>query len=330
VKGLYQTSEGGGYYRVRLPIEELGRHDGFVTSCERATVYVKPDDADVIVAHMAGSANDPSGAVRIHQWWRTLRKSCRRVYELDDDPFELEGHNPAFADFNAETSRDSLEFCIRTADLVTASVEPLAEKMRRYNRNVVVCKNRIDESMLAMERPRRDKLVIGWAGGPSHSKDMLVASYGLRRVLDWYPKTVEGHFVGADLRRPVRRDGRVRFSKWAQKTVDYYRLIDFDIGVAPLRPGVFTDAKSAIKALEYGALGIPVVASAVTPYNDYVIDGVTGFLVRTEREWAQRLRDLIEDEAMRGEMGRKAKEVAAQHTIQNGWTDWADAYASIL
>jgi glycosyltransferase involved in cell wall biosynthesis len=327
VKGLYQTPDGGGYYRIRGPIEELGKH-GHTTSCERATIYVKPEDADIIVAHMAGSANSPGGAVQIHGWWRRLRKHCKRVYELDDNPFELEGHNPAFTEFNPETSRDSLEFCIRTADLVTVSVEPLAEKMRRYNPNVAVCRNRIDESMLAMQRPRRDRLVVGWAGGGSHVEDMREAAYGLRRVLDFHPGTVEGHFIGADFRRLIGRE--MRHSRWANSTTDYYRLIDFDIGLAPLRPGVFTDAKSAIKAMEYGALGIPVIASAVTPYNDYVVDGVTGFLVRTEREWAQRLRDLVEDEAMRTEMGAKAKEVASQHTIQEHYKDWAAAYESIL
>jgi glycosyltransferase involved in cell wall biosynthesis len=319
--------EGGGLYRIRLPINELGKHNGHETSCEEAKTNVKPDGADIVVSHMAGT-NRSDEASQVHSWWRRLAKSCRRVYELDDDPFELEAHNPAFCDYNALTSRDSFSHCIETADLVTASVEPLAERMRKLNPNVVVCKNRIDESMLNIERPHRNKVVIGWAGGPSHSRDMEEAAYGLRRVLDWFGDKVEAHFIGADLRNVVRRP--IRHSKWAPVTTDYYKLIDFDIGIAPLRPGIFTDAKSAIKAMEYGALGIPVVASAVTPYNDYVVDGVTGWLVRTEREWVSRLRDLVNDEAMRVEMGVKARQVAADHTIQKGWQDWETAYRGIL
>jgi len=318
--------EGGGWYRIRGPIDELGRH-GHDTSCEPSMTRVRADGADIIVSHMAGTAKTAE-APMVHSWWRKLAKECRRVYELDDDPFELESHNPAFGDYNAATSRDSFEFCIRTADLVTTSVEPLAERMRKLNKRVAVCKNRIDASLLEMQRPRRDKLVIGWAGGPSHGEDMKEAAYGLRRVLDWHPDTIEAHFIGADLRRIINR--RIRFSRWAKLTWDYYRLIDFDIGIAPLRPGVFTDAKSAIKAMEYGALGIPVVASDVTPYRDYVVDGVTGWLVRTPQEWAARLRDMVNDKAMRTEMGAKAKEVAAGHTIQTGWVDWEAAYRSIL
>jgi glycosyltransferase involved in cell wall biosynthesis len=82
--------------------------------------------------------------------------------------------------------------------------------------------------------------------------------------------------------------------------------------------------------MEYGALGIPVVASDVTPYRDYVIDWVTGFLVNGPWEWARRLRELVHDDAMRAEMGRNAKQEAARHTIQTGYKDWQIAYEGIL
>lgn len=309
-----------------MPIDELGRH-GHETSCERAKTTVRPDGADIIVSHMAGTIHWQQ-APEVHRWWRRLALKCRRVYEVDDDPFNIEHTNPAHYDYNMGNSRDSFEFCIRTADLVTTSVEPLAERMRKFNPNVAVCKNRIDESLLELERPRRDNLVIGWAGGPSHFNDMNEAVYGLRRVSDWNPGTVELHFIGTDMRRIIRREAR--HTRWVASTTEYYKLIDFDIGIAPLRAGVFTDSKSAIKVMEYGALGIPCVASDVTPYRDYVIDGVTGFLVSRPEEWAQRLRELVNDEAMREEMGRNARKVASQHTIQDGWKDWAIAYESVL
>src|SRR5271166_4375640 len=295
-----------------MPIGELGRH-GHETSCERALTTVTADGADIVVSHMAGSI-DHRLAPNVHRWWRRLAMHCRRVYELDDDPFEVEHTNPAHRDYNAAATRDSFEFCIRTADLLTCSVEPLAERMRRYNPNVAVCKNRIDESLLEVVRPKRDTLVIGWAGGPSHFEDMKEASYGLRRALDWHPDTVQAHFIGADMRYVVRR--AARFTPWVASTDEYYKVIDFDIGIAPLRAGVFAMSKSAIKVMEYGALGIPCVASDVAPYRDYVIDGVTGWLVRTPQQWAQRLRELVNDEAMREEMGRKGRELASQHTIQ--------------
>lgn len=323
IKGLVRAFEGSGYYRIQQPLEELAKH-GHTVELGIARSDVKADGADLIVGQMIGSAFE---GPTVHRWWRRLALQCRRIYELDDDPFEIEPCNPVYWPYCTVSSRDSLMHCLETADLVTCSTAPLAERMAKINPHVVVLKNRIDESLLAMERPRRDKLVIGWAGGSSHGEDLKEAAYGLRRTLQHHPQC-EAHFIGNDFSQLIRQPAR--FTRWEQKTTEYYKLIDFDIGIAPLRATMFTRCKSAIKALEYAALGIPVVASDVQPYRDFVIDGVTGWLVNRPHEWAQRLRDLVNDEAMRTEMGAKAREHAAGWTIQQAWPEWEAAYASVL
>jgi glycosyltransferase involved in cell wall biosynthesis len=323
VVGFSRQFDGGGYYRMRLPLGELGRH-GHETVCKPAKSDERADGADVAVGQIVGGFQHP---VTIHHWWRSLARHSRLVYEIDDDPFSIETHNPAFVAYAPPVSRDSLTHCMQVAALVTASTEPLAEEMRKINPNVVVLKNRIDESVLQLERPRRDKLTVGWAGGHSHLNDIDQCAYGLRKTLDRFPG-VEAHFIGWDFSHLVRRE--VRFTKWCKSTTDYYKLIDFDIGLAPLAPTVFARSKSHIKCLEYAALGIPVIASDVAPYREFVIDGVTGWLVRRDHEWAARLRDLVEDEAMRTEMGKKSRELASQWTIQAGWQDWEAAYRSVL
>lgn len=318
IKGLTRQFEGGGYYRIRQPLEELGHHSHEIT-CEPAKSDVTADGADVIVGQLIGGVNS---------WWRGLARYAKLVYELDDDPFEIEPTNPTYQIYSQPSVRDSLTHCLQVADLVTVSTELLAERMRSINPNVVVLQNRVDEHMLELERPRRDKLTVGWAGGESHFHDIEECAYGLRKTLDRNPD-VEAHFIGTDFRCLIGNPG-IRFTPWCSKTVDYYRLIDFDIGLAPLRPTRFAETKSHIKALEYAALGIPVIASDAAPYRDFVIDGVTGWLVRREHEWATRLRDLINDESMRTEMGAKAREVAAQWTIQTGWPEWEQAYQNVL
>jgi glycosyltransferase involved in cell wall biosynthesis len=322
IKGFARQFEGGGYYRIHLPLGELGKH-GHETICEPAKSDIHAHDADVVVGQLIGGYSDPA---TIHGWWRGLSRHSKLVYELDDDPFSIEPHNPAFYAYGPTAARDSIAHCIEIASLVTVSTEPLAEKMRVFNPNVVVLKNRIDESMLEIQRPQRDKLTIGWAGGASHVKDIEQCLYGLRKTIDH--NDVDVHFIGTDFTHLIRRP--IYHTSWAEKTTDYYKLIDFDIGLAPLLPGVFSRSKSYIKALEYAALGIPVIASDVEPYRDFVIDGVTGFLVRREHEWAVRLRELVNDEALRTSMGQKAKEVAAEYTIQKGWPEWEKCYASLL
>ena len=73
-----------------------------------------------------------------------------------------------------------------------------------------------------------------------------------------------------------------------------------------------------------------MVASDVGPYREYVDDGVTGFLVRSESEWIDRIRMLVEDADLREQMGAAAREKARRHTIQAGWRLWESAFRSVL
>lgn len=334
IKGVTKQWEGGGYYRVRQPLDELGKN-GHETSYVPARSDVQADGADIIVGQFVGGRAERISAaahvfttVQVHAWWRDLYRKCGLVYELDDDPFELESHNPMYHVYSNPIVQDSITHCMSIAHLVTVSTEPLADRMRKYNPNIVVLKNRIDESVLKLQRPQQDRLTIGWAGGDSHARDIESASYGIKRVMDWH-KDIDVHFIGSDLRRLVKTPRPIRFSEWCPDTTEFYKLIDFDIGIAPLVPTVFAETKSHIKALEYSALGIPVVATDCAPYRDFVIDGVTGFLVKRDHEWAHRLRDLINDEAMRTEMGVKARELASHWTIQVGYQEWEAAYKGI-
>jgi glycosyltransferase involved in cell wall biosynthesis len=335
VKGVTRQWEGGGFYRIRQPLREFERN-GHETMCEMARSDVKAEGADLIVGQfVGGQATKMSlpanvhATVLVHAWWRELYRNSALVYELDDDPFNIEPDNPAYAVYANPVAHDSIMHCLGIANLVTVSTDVLAERMSKLNKNIVVLKNHINEALLEHQRPQRDRLTIGWAGGSSHIKDIGTCAYGLKRIMEWH-KDVDLHFVGADLRPVVRSPRPIRHTPWCENTLEYYKLIDFDIGIAPLMPTTFAQAKSHIKALEYSALGIPVLATDVEPYRDFVIDGVTGFLIRRDHEWMHRLRDLINDEAMRTEMGVKARELASQYTIEKGWKQWESAYQSAL
>jgi glycosyltransferase involved in cell wall biosynthesis len=148
----------------------------------------------------------------------------------------------------------------------------------------------------------------------------------LRRFFERNPN-IDFHTIGTDYRSAMKLPGR--HTEWNQDMWAYYQTIDFDIGLAPLIDSVFNRSKSAIKAMEYAALGIPVIASDVDPYRDFVIDGVTGYLVRKDHEWSKRLFELVNDEPMRTEMGRRAKAHAARWTIEEGYGRWVRAYQEV-
>ena len=60
--------------------------------------------------------------------------------------------------------------------------------------------------------------------------------------------------------------------------------------------------------LEAMALSLPVVASDVPGNRDAVVDGVTGFLVKSEVELLERCQLLLDDEPLRRKLGAAGRE----------------------
>lgn len=310
-----------GYYRIRLPFDYMKMNG---VDARYATDGGRLDDNDfpIIVAQRMGYPG-------FELDWLKLWRNHKLVWETDDDLWSVDPTNERAARvFTPELLR-AVENCATTAHMVTVSTEPLAEVMRKFNPNVHVIPNHVDAGLFEVDRRRAAKLTIGWAGGDSHFRDLKMTAPYLRRFLDRNPD-VDMHFIGADYRRETKLRGRARWSGWSERLIQYYQTIDFDIGLAPLVPSVFNRSKSHIKALEYAALGIPVIASDVPPYRDFVIDGVTGFLVSRDHEWELRLRDLVNDHDMRESMGAKARERAQEFSIKEGWKLWESAYRSLL
>jgi glycosyltransferase involved in cell wall biosynthesis len=318
----FHDESGCGWYRIRLPLGQLAERGHEVRMLLGRDV--QPTDTTGYPL-IVGQRMDKHAALPA---WRRMRAHSRLVYEIDDDVFSVEKVNwMAYGTYGRQDAQDAVAHAAAVADLVTVTTEPLAEVMRRHNPNVAVLPNHIPDALLEHQRPRRDKVVVGWAGGASHALDMHLVSGALRRFLD-RNKHAEMHLIGTDYRPTVGRAGR--YTEWDSDPWGYYRGIDFDIGLAPLADSVFARSKSHIKALEYAALGIPVIASDVEPYRGIVLDGVTGYLVRHEHEWGKRLYELAGDEAMREEMSHKAREHAAQWAISRGVALWEKAYEGIL
>jgi glycosyltransferase involved in cell wall biosynthesis len=316
----FHDDSGCGWYRIKLPLGELASN-GNEVKLELGGTGEAARGYEVVI----GQRMDKYDALPI---WRRLKASARLVYEIDDDVFNVDPVNwMAHRVYSQPVPQDTVIHAAQVADLVTVTTEPLAEVMRAHNPNVVVLPNHIPASLLELQRLRRDRLVVGWAGGASHGLDLAMIAPQVRRFLD-RERRAELHLIGTDYGPTFRRPAR--FTQWDSDVHGYYANIDFDVGLAPLTDTLFNSSKSAIKALEYAALGIPVIASDVPAYRDFVVDGVTGYLVRHEHEWFKRLRDLANDEAMRTEMGAKAREHAASYTIEEGWRLWETTYSALL
>lgn len=320
---VYAFQDGGacGYYRVRLPFEWLNRAGHLMTHTDYTQNQHPPMQGAPIVL------GQRIGGQEIDTLWYQLRQSgVKLVWETDDDLWRMDESNPARFQIT-DMTRYWMESALRQAHLVTTTVPHLADAMREFNPNVVVIPNAVDPALLTAERKRADRLTIGWAGGSSHHDDFRSVIGALRRVTD-HRGDVDFHSVGVDYGRDFGLT-RNRHTPWRESMLDYYSGIDFDIGIAPLLDTPFTRSKSPIKAIEYNALGIPVIASNVGPYRDYVVDGVTGFLVDTEEEWVDRLELLISDTDLRAQMGARAREHARAYTVEHTAPMWEAAFRTL-
>jgi len=318
--GWAADDSGCGYYRVEMPLGEYRRRGGSAEWSTEMPDWAR-EDADVII----GQRVSLEGASNL--WQKLCRKGrALMVLELDDDLWNIDPSNRnAYTTFTPEML-GRLSRNAASADVVTVTTEALAEVVRPMNSNVVIVPNRIPAWLVERDKSTVDDMTIGWAGSGSHAMDWEDAAPQVGRFLKRNP-SVGFHVIGGAF-KPMAAWPRaqLRATNWAASVEDYYRTLDFDIGLAPLRPHVFNRSKSYIKALEYAALGIPTVASAVGPYEAFIKPEETGLLVRHDHEWDSRLRALTGDTQMRIEMGRNARQLAAGHTIEGNLESWLGAW----
>ena len=91
------------------------------------------------------------------------------------------------------------------------------------------------------------------------------------------------------------------------------QLQSFDIGIMPLADDRWAAGKCALKAIQYMASGIPVVASPVGVTPEVVQDGTCGFLAASPGEWLERLSALLGDPELRAAMGRAGRARVEEH-----------------
>ena len=210
----------------------------------------------------------------------------------------------------------------------------LARKVLEFRPNVRVVPNALDERIWAELRPvpppdAARPIRILYMGTPTHTRDLALIEPVCRELRSEFGRKIAFEILG------VTADDA--FADWAVRVdlpafaarsypgfVDWCRSQDrWHIGVAPLIDDEFNRSKSPIKAMDYAALGVAVVASDVPAYRGMVRHNETGLLVPNEPEaWRQALRDVILAPRRRHELA----DARARGSIRraHGWRYRAD------
>ncbi|MEJ5260240.1 MAG: glycosyltransferase [Anaerohalosphaeraceae bacterium] len=239
---------------------------------------------------------------------RILRKTARCIlYDFDDAVM----YNPGQPDRNWTSHFRRFRRTVKMADCVIAGNSYLAEHARSFCKNVHILPTGLDGRAYAsqIKKPQDGKIRLVWIGSRSTLHYLEEIKPALETIGQGNPSAVlriiADRFLGLQ-HLPV---------EWVVWTLDTQtqRLQECDIGLAPLPDNRFTRGKCGFKILQYFAAGLPVIASPVGVNRDFIEESGAGFSASTLEQWCQYVHQLIHDEQLRKDLGRKAKDYVKQY-----------------
>jgi glycosyltransferase involved in cell wall biosynthesis len=335
--------EGCGRYRIGLPASALQEQEASLEIFLSEGLPVRLDLRTGKAIGLADRFGDWDVVVvqrPLADWQVQALRDCRErgirtVVEVDDDFEALHHLAPAWGSthprVSAEWNRQWLRVACREADLVTVTTQALAARYAPHGR-VAIIPNYVPEAWLSISRateedPSEDRLVVGWTGTVgTHQGDLAVTHGGVAAAVRETGATFRVIGNPELVRRDLSLDAEPENVPWQDWGNYAYEIARLDVGIAPLADTAFNRAKSALKPLEYAALGVPSVASSLPAYEALAARGI-GILARDRsRDWRREVKRLLADDAYRAETSAAVRLVAAEHTIEGNAHRFAAAW----
>lgn len=313
-----------GDYRVSGPLKAL-RRAGLALDC----IWQQDDEREFTPYELARLAPDVLIAQNYLldprlaglQAWRESGLDTFIVYALDDLFTEMPLKSSLRSGVPAN-ARSRFKHALQYCDRLVVSTEFLAESYRHLIADIRVVPNRLESDLwlnLQSAKRRGRKPRIGWAGGTAHRGDLEL----IKPVIEATRDEADWVFMGmhTDEIRPLLTEFHpgVAFSEYPAKLA----ALDLDIAIAPLEINRFNQGKSNLRLLEYGVLGIPVVATDIDPYRN----SPACILPNDTARWIEALRERIHDAEAREREGAAMKAwVMQQFILENHLDQWLTAH----
>jgi glycosyltransferase involved in cell wall biosynthesis len=315
-----------GVYRVIAPLQALRRAglalDGLQMQEGTETQELLPIElarleTDTIIAQNYLSDWRLSELKR----WRTDLQHCLVIFAIDDLADEMPGKSNLRHNVPAD-SRTRMRIALEHCDRLVVSTDFLAENYRRFIDDIRVVPNRLESDLwLPLQSLRQigKKPRIGWAGGGAHQGDLEL----LKPVIEATRNEADWIFFGMcpEEIRPLVAEYHepVPYREYPAKLA----ALNLDIAVAPLEQIRFNQAKSNLRLLEYGVLGLPVLCSDIDPYRN----SPACRLPNDSRAWIAALRERIHDPDAAAREGEMMRQWVLQHFIlEDHLPEWLAAH----
>lgn len=208
----------------------------------------------------------------------------------------------------------------KKASLCLAGSHFLFNYLKEINPNTFYFPPGIELSKYSLKKnfSTQSRILISWVGTMFREEDHLNLNYLLKIIpaLRTCSKEIVLEIVGdgfwkenlAQRAKELKLEN-INFKGWVHPAKIPHYLEEVDIGVYPLAVrNKFTQAKFPVKLLEYMAKGIAVVASDFGEASRIIENGKDGFLVKDEKEFADKILLLAENSSLREKMGLSARE----------------------
>lgn len=258
-------------------------------------------------------------------------KGIRVVVEIDDDFTTISSRNVSWADCHPrnhpDRNWDHLARACRTADLVTVTTPALARRYGGHGR-VAIIPNHVPASYLAIEPEPHDGVIVGWAGSiNTHPNDLQVTRGGVARAIEATGASFAVIGVGTGVQRALSLREPPAASGWLPLERYPEAVAQLDVGIVPLEPTAFNEAKSSLKMTEYSALGVACVASPTGP-NVEMARRLGVPIATRGREWEREVRRLVSEPDYRETAKCRAREVMRGWTVEANCEQWWEAWRS--
>jgi len=260
------------------------------------------------------------------------------INDLDDWYWGLDPSNLAFnASHPKNSPTENTNFyasVLSSSSVLTVSTPYLAERMRnRVKCPVVVIPNYIDVNRFTPVQQSLGTPTFGWAGSTGHrSGDLETVAGVLRRPIT--DKTINFQHSGEHPSGTPMHE-LLGVPKVSVATLpltiaqNYPSLLNFDVGIVPLRDTPFNMAKSDIKGLEYSASGIPFIAQDLPSYKQLHKEWNGAFwLADRPKDWVTGMKKMM-DYSYRCERQQELLELVKGRDIAYGAGEWLDFLDSV-
>lgn len=249
-----------------------------------------------------------------------LERAGRGVYDFDDALM----YSPSSPTERLWPKSRIWLRAVRSADVVIAGNDYLAEEAAAHSRNVTIIPSCIEPSHYTQKQHGDTEAPTAvWLGSPSTESYLqrvaapLLAAHrelGLRLVV-----------VSSGARSLGQLDAMVERIDWGRETFAE-DLIRGDFGIMPMPDTAWTRGKCAYKLLQYGAAGLPSIGDDVGA-NTRVLALANGFAAKTDDDWYSAISTLVaEGRNGRSARGASARAAVVQHYSFDAWAStWKES-----